>query len=125
MIHAPAYRTLVLVSSAASIAQAGGGSQQDLLHYLMWIGLAVALIVLAGAGVMMLRKRMFGPESRIDSAGSMFDELRRLHREGLMSQEEYDVARKKLATRASEAMDRRAAQRAQDKPGHRGHTPRK
>lgn len=87
-------------------------SNQNLTTYLLSIAGVVALLVLAGAGVMMYRKRLFRAESEIGSAGSMFDELHRLRREGLMTEEEYTLARKKLATRASEAMDRRAAERA-------------
>lgn len=118
MIHAAAQRALWAAVSASALAQ-GGGSNLDLMRYLLWIGLALALLVLAGAGVMVLRKQIFRAESEVDAAGSMFDELRRLHREGVMSQEEYDTARKKLATRASEAMDRRAAGRAGEKPGEK------
>lgn len=115
MIDAVAYRTYSLLGAAAS---AQGPSNTDVMRVMMWIGVMIALLVLVGAGIMMYRKRMFGAESQIDAAGSMFDELRRLHREGLMSQEEYDIARKKVATRASEAMDRRAAERkAQKKNG--------
>jgi uncharacterized membrane protein YebE (DUF533 family) len=104
------------VIAAALSIPAGAGpllaqslSNQNLTTYLLSIAGVVALLVLAGAAVMMYRKRLFRAESDIGTAGSMFDELHRLRRQGLMTEEEYTLARKKLATRASEAMDRRAA----------------
>jgi hypothetical protein len=107
---------LLAATTAAAGATAATPTQahpqtQDILHVMMWIGLAIALLILAGAAIMMYRKRMFGADSAVDAAASIFDDLRRLHRDGLMSQEEYDVARKKLAARASAAMDKKAQAR--------------
>ncbi len=115
MIHAAAQRIFELAAGTAAVGQ-GGPSQTDVVRVVMWIGLVIALLVVGGAAIMWMRKRMFGGESQVDAAGSLFDELRKAHREGLMTQEEYDLARKKLAARASEAMDRRAERKSGEQP---------
>lgn len=69
-------------------------------QYLLWLGLAVVLLILAGLAVMWLRRRVLGVDADKMQAG-LFEELRAMRDRGEMSIEEYDAAKATMVARAS------------------------
>ncbi|MBL8762978.1 MAG: hypothetical protein JNM07_01760 [Phycisphaerae bacterium] len=63
---------------------------------LVWAGVLIGVVMLAGAGIMLARRRLLGGD-RTNPAEGLFEDLRRMHREGRLTQQEYDAARKNLA----------------------------
>lgn len=100
------------VAPALVVAQGAGQSSTATGPLLLWLGVLIVLVFGAGIAVMLIRKRLLSShESRAEMAGSLFEQLRRMHAEGELSDEEYDRARRKLAGRAAEAMDAHAGSR--------------
>ena len=69
----------------------------DFGTYLLMIGVMIALIMFAFVGIMLLRKRLLEKESSQAAAAGLMEELRQMHKQGKISQAEYDAARLKMA----------------------------
>ncbi len=75
----------------------------------LWVGVLIVILVLAGLGVVWMRRRLL---SRQDDAGSqamLMEDLRRMRDGGQISTEEFDAARRALTRRI--AGEPRAAER--------------
>lgn len=69
-------------------------------HFLIWIGAFIGIIAVAGLALLAYRKRMLSAQDAA-SSGSLLDQLRRMHKEGSMTQQEYDAARKAIVSRVA------------------------
>lgn len=74
----------------------GAASSVDVL---IWVGALILAVLLLGIVILLLRKRLFAREA--DDASGMLSELRRLHKSGELSTQEYDAARKALTVRVA------------------------
>lgn len=94
------------------IAATGGGQfgTAEVIRVLAAIGLVMLLVIVAGAGLMVLRRRVTARDT--DGHESLMQDLRAMRDSGAMSQEEYDLARKKLAARIAGPKVETAAQSA-------------
>lgn len=66
---------------------------------LMWVGALIIAVLFLGIVILLLRKRLFNREA--DTATNLLNDLRRMHKSGELSTEEYDAARKALTTRVA------------------------
>ncbi len=75
----------------------------DLTPLLGWIGLAIALLVIAGVVLMFLRRRMLGLDDTSNQA-TMFEDLRLMRDRGELSDEEYASIRATMVERAKASL---------------------
>lgn len=66
---------------------------------LLSVGLLIALAMIGGLAIVFARKRMLGSDHRDDASGSLMDDLRGSLRDGTISQEEFDAAKRSLVAR--------------------------
>ena len=110
----------LLLAQAAAKPRAGSGSVPS-NQVLFYVGLLL-LVLLAGAvAVFLLRRKLLGAESSVDTTTGLMESMRQLRDSGQMTQAEYDAARKTMAQRASRAMKIKgtphAAPKADNLPG--------
>ena len=84
------------LSSTAADRGAGGGGQPDLLPLLGWVGVGVALAIVAGIVLVVIRKRTLSRQSEASESASMFQQIRDLRDRGELSEEEFNAIRTKL-----------------------------
>ena len=84
-----------------SLAQMEFGSD-ELIRVLVLIGVMIVLVVLAGVGLLLYRRSLFSSSSdhAREQTSSLFESLREMHAQGVLSDEEYQLARHRLAGRA-------------------------
>ncbi len=104
--------TLTQVPSAPIRPAAAGTSTN--VDVLIWVGALIAAVLVLGMVILLLRKRLFIKDG--DDAGGMLSDLRRMHKSGELTTEEYDAARRALTFRVAGRAD---APRAVPPPGQR------
>lgn len=72
----------------------------DLGEYLLWVGAAIACIVLATVLILWYRQKVLSPPGSIDQA-SLLDELRAMRARGEISEEEFAATKHTMVSRAS------------------------
>jgi hypothetical protein len=72
---------------------------RDTSAIFVWVGVLIAVLLVGFVVMMWLRKRMLGADAARDQGGGFMDALRDMRNSGQMSQEEYDAARKAMASR--------------------------
>ena len=80
----------------------GGGSQP--VQVLLWVGVLIVVAVIGGAVAMVLRRRMFDRDAE-SSSGSLLEDLRRMKREGKISDAEFEQARRALSQKIARSLD--------------------
>ncbi len=100
-------------SIASATARVPDWSSRDSMKLITWIGLLIVAVAAGGILLMYLRRRMNDRESGIHAPGSLMDELRRMRREGLLSEAEYEASRRA-------AVAKLAADMSAPKPGASG-----
>jgi hypothetical protein len=98
---------LILAQSAAA---ARSGTRAAI-----WALALIAVVMLLGAGLMILRRRLFDSGAP-DQSGTFLEHLRELHRQGRLSDEEFAQARAKLQASMRRALDQQAAARDASRP---------
>jgi hypothetical protein len=88
--------------SVATLAQTQGG--KSIGPPLIMIGVLLAVVIVGGAIVWIIRTRFFSDRSASDR--SLFEELRRMRDEGQLSDEEYQAVRGSAVRRERERMAR-------------------
>lgn len=79
-------------------------------NVLWWSGVLIVLLVVAFAGVAVLKKRLTKPDETM-SSGFTLSDLRALHRNGKMSEEEFERAKEAVVSAARRAAERQAQQK--------------
>lgn len=74
---------------------------------LLWAGVLIVVAMVGGVVIAMVRRNMLGEPDAGDD-GSMLDQMRRMVDRGEMSQQEFDLARRKIIERAQAARESRA-----------------
>ena len=85
----------------AAIGQSAGSAA--LPRLLLSLGLMIAALVVLGIVLVALRRRLLTPQR--DQPTGMFEDLRRMLREGRITQEEYDAVRRRVASRIAGRSD--------------------
>lgn len=89
------------------MAQASSGNAFDALF---WAGVLIVVVVVGGFVLMWLRRRLFSSDDQDASSGAsgMLEDLRRAHRAGTLSDEQFQRARDRVlkAARGEPASDR-------------------
>jgi len=75
--------------------------KQDLNAMFVNLGIVVALVLVAGVVMLMVRKRIFAAGLDDETGGSMFEDLRRMRDAGEISIEEYEYLRKCIVAKVS------------------------
>lgn len=83
---------------------------------LLWVGVLIVLAMVGGLVMVLVRRSMLGEPPDSGDAGLM-EQLRGMVERGEMTQDEYDLARRKIVERAKAGM---AAKDANDKGPARG-----
>lgn len=68
---------------------------------LPWFAALLAFVLVGGAVLFFLRRRMLGPSDSGDVSRGILEEIRELRDRGAISQDEYETARLKMVARAS------------------------
>lgn len=84
-----------------SLAQAGSQSTQNVVHALVWVGVLIALVVILGLVVVVIRRRLLSNQAPGPAGLTLMETLRDARDRGEMTQEEYETVRKRLAERLS------------------------
>lgn len=87
-----------LVTRAFAQQPSGGARQvtpQAVSSAIVWVGVLIGLVMLAGGLLMVMRKRL-GREEAPASTG-IFEQMRQLHREGKLSDEEFARVRSRMS----------------------------
>ena len=104
----------LLLAQAAAQPRSGSGTVPS-NQVLLYVGLLL-LVLLAGAvTVFLLRRKLLGSESSVDTTTGLMESMRQLRDSGQMTQAEYDAARKTMAQRVSRSMNRKAESQAAPK----------
>lgn len=89
----------------ATLAQAP--ANHDTTRVVVWVGVLIAIMIVGGVGILMLRRRLLSKESESAASTGLLDTLRAMRDRGEISPEEFDKARQamvaKLAGRGSVA----------------------
>jgi len=85
---------------------------------LMWVFVLIVLIVVGGLVVIALRRTLLSKDSRLGHESGLMDEMRAMHARGELSDAEYDLIRKRLATRAAARLAEEPPAPARAKPIH-------
>lgn len=72
----------------------------DLGEYLLWVGAAIACIIVATLVILWYRRRILGPAGSSENA-SLLDELREMKAKGEISEEEFAATKHAMAARAA------------------------
>jgi len=100
------------------LAQAGG--QRDISSFSLWLGVLIVGVVVAGVVLMWVRRRILSDPSGTDAGAGLMANLRRMRDSGEISTQEYDAARKAMATRAAAGMAARGQGQGPDGRGRAG-----
>ncbi len=75
----------------------------DLIRLIVPIGGMIVVVVLAGVGLFLYRRSLFssGPDNAREQTSSIFESLRIMRDCGELSEDEYQLARRRLVDRAS------------------------
>jgi hypothetical protein len=76
------------------------------------LGGLIVVIVLAGLGVLYLRRNVLGKPGSGGAEGGLFDELRRMRDAGTLSREEYERAKRRMVAKVSGAEPARPVKKA-------------
>lgn len=81
------------------------------------VGSLIVAVILCGILLMYLRRRMRDHSSPLDSPGAMMEELRRLRKDGIMSESEYEASRRAAAAKLTTRPDAAGSQSPSAAPG--------
>lgn len=76
-------------------------SKQDLNRFLVTIAVLIGVVLVAGLVLLMVRKRFLSGRDEDVMAGSIFDDLRRMLKDGDISEVEYEYLRRCIAAKAA------------------------
>lgn len=76
-------------------------TKEDLTRFLVTIAVLIAVVLVAGLVLLMVRKRMMSAADENVMSGSIFDDLRRMLKDGEISEVEYDYLRRCIAAKAA------------------------
>lgn len=79
-----------------------GGQSSTSVDVLLWVGALIVAVLILGIVILIIRKRLFTRDS--DAAAGLLNDLRRMHKTGELTTEEYDAARKALTSRVASRM---------------------
>lgn len=97
------------------VAQSASGS------ILVWIVALIAIVIVGGIAVMVLRKRLLEDRSPSADVGGLMDQLRAMRDRGELSEEEFARARRSLVDKQIESMSR--PEGGDDASGNHGQGP--
>lgn len=86
----------MIPGQVSPLPNTGAASSVDVI---IWVGALILAVLLLGIVILLLRKRLFARDA--DDASGMLSELRRMHKSGELSTQEYDAARKALTVRVA------------------------
>lgn len=66
----------------------------DSTRLIAYIGMLIVALVIGGVLLKYLRRQMVAKESKLAGTGSLMDELRRLRKEGVLTESEYEASRR-------------------------------
>jgi hypothetical protein len=88
--------------SEAVLAQSGGSGTGEVL---IWVAVLIGLILIASIAVLILRRRLFAPDTSDDHGASMMETLRRMRDRGEISDAEFEKTRTVMIERATRRRD--------------------
>jgi len=86
----------MIPGQVAPLPNTGAASSVDVI---IWVGALILAVLVLGIVILLLRKSLFARDA--DDASGMLSELRRMHKSGELSTQEYDAARKALTVRVA------------------------
>jgi len=89
------------VSIGLGILLAQSGGTRSAIDAVVIIGILIGAAVVLGAAIVFLRSRLLA-DQRDDLGAGVMEQLRRALREGEMTQEEFDAAKRSLVARISD-----------------------
>jgi len=102
----------MMLAQVAPIPNTGASTSVDVL---VWVGALIVAVLILGIAILLIRKRLF--EKDTEEVSSMLGELRRMHKSGELTTEEYDAARKALTINvANRIVPPKASNPAPEKP---------
>lgn len=91
MVPGAAVSILILATQSAPLRQ---WSNKDSINLVVILGILIVGIVIGGMVLMYFRRKMNERESAFGNPGSIMEELRRLRKEGVLSEAEYEASRR-------------------------------
>jgi hypothetical protein len=91
--------SLILAQSAPPRRSFEDWSTRDSVNLVIIVGILIVAIIIGGMLLMYLRRRVSDRESALAHPGSVMEELRRLRKEGKLSEAEYEASRRAATAR--------------------------
>lgn len=101
--------TLLITLAQSSVPKASSSA-------LIWVVVLIIAVMILGAALMVLRKKMFEPDASESQAG-LLETLRAMHRRGELSDGEFEAARRKMQASIKRQVEQRAAAIQAARPG--------
>lgn len=92
---------LVLGSPPGPTRRIEEWSSRDSIRLAGLIGAFIVAVLVLGLVLVLVRRRMIERDQDREGAGSLMEELRKMRESGRMSEDEYNAARKSLATKVA------------------------
>lgn len=67
-----------------------------LFRSLVWLGVLIAMVIAAGVLLVVLRRRFLGPDQVTSADPLDLESIRRMHREGELSDDEFEAAKEAI-----------------------------
>ncbi len=96
------------LTASIVLAQAGGGSGQDIGQFLVWVGVLIVIVVFGTIGLLLLRRRLGVSGDQGHDGFSEMEQMRAMVDRGEMSQEEFEQVRKSMVAKIRSGADQPA-----------------
>lgn len=85
------------MAGALALAQSSGSTGQVLL----WVGILIGAVITLSVVVLILRRRLLGPDRSLNNPASIMESLRAMRDRGELTPEEYERTRQAMIARAT------------------------
>lgn len=104
-------RTTWTLGLAARARPPGRG---DVGPVLLWLGVLIGLAIIGGVVMMLVRRRVLARDQ--ESQEGLMESLRKMRDSGVMSRDEYDAARRSIATKLATRLAARPTGKQDGRP---------
>lgn len=73
---------------------------------LLWVAVLVVVVIVGGVMILLVRRWLLAKDADASSGAGMMEGLRGMRRSGQISEEEYDLIRKRMALRIRDGADK-------------------
>jgi hypothetical protein len=87
------------------LAQQPARSGDATSQVVLWAGIFLVLLIVGAVVVLLMRRTLFSKEDPSQATGGLMESMRKLRNEGLMTEEEFQAARRAMTNRTRAELD--------------------